>query len=395
MTATQTNRQVDMAEMKLTLEGAKLINADFSEWNEGAPSPVGWSVGGSSGCQVIKSKGGPAGGFPFITLAFPSHSAIFYQDIPDPWDFAGKSFRFSCRVRADEKVNCYLAVWDGLNWVNSPKHSNSGQWEFLLAMGGISEAPTALRLHMVMERTAVDPDPLSKQMKTRNKVAAKYIRGEGIEIGACHVPVKTAKGVHVRYVDMMTAAEMREKFKYLPEGSFVREVDIIDDGEKLDSIEPESVDFIIANHFFEHCANPIGTLKTHLSKLRPGGTLFYAIPDKRHTFDSERPETPFEHTLADYVEGPQKSAGAHYLEWVKYIEKIEDHKEAVEKADSILKSDARIHFHVWTSESFSGFLAGAVKTLENAFRIETLIPGNGNEFIVVLRKAGDKRRPSL
>ena len=68
-----------------------------------------------------------------------------------------------------------------------------------------------------------------------------------------------------------------------------------------------SQDFIIANHFLEHTENPIGTIETHLGKLKPGGVLFYAVPDKRYTFDFRRPVTPIEHMVADYEQGPERS----------------------------------------------------------------------------------------
>ena len=95
------------------------------------------------------------------------------------------------------------------------------------------------------------------------------------------------------------------------------EVDIVDDGEKLAKIPAESQDFIIANHFLEHTEDPIGTIETHLGKLKPGGVLFYAVPDKRFTFDFRRPVTPIEHMVADFEEGPERSRAEHYREWCR------------------------------------------------------------------------------
>ena len=62
-------------------------------------------------------------------------------------------------------------------------------------------------------------------------------------------------------------------------------VDIVDDGEKLSSFPDGQLDFIIANHMIEHTANPLGTIRNHLRKIREGGVLYYAVPDKRYTFD--------------------------------------------------------------------------------------------------------------
>jgi predicted SAM-dependent methyltransferase len=51
----------------------------------------------------------------------------------------------------------------------------------------------------------------------------------------------------------------RKLYPELKSRKFI-EPDIIDDGEKLSRIEDASQDFIIANHFLEHCEDPIGTV---------------------------------------------------------------------------------------------------------------------------------------
>ena len=94
---------------------------------------------------------------------------------------------------------------------------------------------------------------------------------------------------------------------------------MIDDGERLETFAEESVDFIVANHFMEHTQDPIRTIETHLSKLRPGGILFYAVPDKRYTFDFRRPRTTLEHLIADYERGPEASRWEHFLEWERTV----------------------------------------------------------------------------
>jgi len=93
--------------------------------------------------------------------------------------------------------------------------------------------------------------------------------------------------------------------------------DVLDDGESLSTIEPASQDFIVANHFLEHCENPIGTIENHLGKLRPGGILFYAVPDKRFTFDYPRDVTPLEHMISDYEHGPEGSRSEHFDDWAR------------------------------------------------------------------------------
>ena len=103
-------------------------------------------------------------------------------------------------------------------------------------------------------------------------------------------------------MDRMTVPELRKHYPELDDQDLAP-VDVVDDGETLSMIEPESVDFIVANHFLEHCEDPIRTITTHLGKLRPGGVLFYAVPDKRYTFDFRRPRTPLSHLIADHEDG--------------------------------------------------------------------------------------------
>ena len=101
-------------------------------------------------------------------------------------------------------------------------------------------------------------------------------------------------------------------------------VDIVDDGERLETIGDLTQDFVIANHFIEHSQNPIGAIENMLRVLKHGGILYLAVPDKRYTFDIDRPVTTIEHLLQDYEQGPQWSKRQHFEEWSRFIDKIVD-----------------------------------------------------------------------
>ena len=113
-------------------------------------------------------------------------------------------------------------------------------------------------------------------------------RGEGLEIGAAHSPLPVPGLCRVRYVDRHSVDELRRQYSELAAVPFVP-LDVIDDGEKLNTIAPESQDFVIASHFLEHTQDPIGTIRRHLQVIRQGGILFVAVPDKRFSFDVNRP----------------------------------------------------------------------------------------------------------
>ncbi len=88
-----------------------------------------------------------------------------------------------------------------------------------------------------------------------------------------------------------TVCGLRQHYPELANENLVP-VDIIDDGEKLATFKDRSQEFVIANHFLEHASRirlePSDGL---LQVLRLQGILYLAVPDKRFTFDAERPLT--------------------------------------------------------------------------------------------------------
>ena len=74
----------------------------------------------------------------------------------------------------------------------------------------------------------------------------------------------------------------------------------ISEASDLKGIENNAYDFLLASHCLEHCANALKTVEEWLRVIKPGGCLLMILPDKRFTFDHNRPTTSFEHLLADY-----------------------------------------------------------------------------------------------
>jgi SAM-dependent methyltransferase len=67
----------------------------------------------------------------------------------------------------------------------------------------------------------------------------------------------------------------------------------------LIAIPDENYDFLVASHCLEHCANTLKTVKEWLRVVKKGGAILLLLPDKRVTFDHNRPTTTFEHLLDD------------------------------------------------------------------------------------------------
>lgn len=217
--------------------------------------------------------------------------------------------------------------------------------------------------------------------RVRYELSRRYLHGSGIEIGPLHIPLDVDESVTVRYVDRMPVEELRAHYPELSDQRFVAP-DMIDDGETLRSFADASVDFIIANHFIEHCENPIATIENHLRVLRSGGILYMAVPDKRRIFDSARPLTTVEHVSRDYEDGPRWSRLSHFEEYAQLVDQVEPYEQ---HARDLMQKRYSIHYHVWVPETFLQLVRHCQTVLKFPFVIEEMVSAD-IEFIVILRK---------
>jgi predicted SAM-dependent methyltransferase len=224
---------------------------------------------------------------------------------------------------------------------------------------------------------------LTALMQVRRDIAFKYLSGKGIEVGALHAPLEVPDTVKVYYVDRMSVSELRKQYPEL-NGTNLIEADIVDNGETLSSIPDNFWDFVIANHMIEHCQNPIGALENFLRVVKPGGIIYMGVPDKRYIFDVDRPMTSLDHLIRDYKEGPEWSKVSHYNEYVRLVEKFPE-EQVLARQQALINIDYSIHFHVWTSETFSEWLFYCQKQLGFGFTIE-LFQENSIEIVMILRK---------
>lgn len=215
-----------------------------------------------------------------------------------------------------------------------------------------------------------------------------HIRGDGIEVGALHSPFDLSglAVTRVRYVDRMSVADLRKQYPEL-DGHPLVEPDVIDDGQVLSTVPDESLDFIIANHMIEHCDNPLGTLRNWVSKLRPGGVCFVALPDKHKGWDERREVTTLEHMVEDYRTSPaerRRRNREHFREWVELVGNKRDEAEI----QRLIDIDYSIHFHVFTFESFRRLLEFARDEMRVPIEIvDSMAPSEASwESIFILRR---------
>jgi SAM-dependent methyltransferase len=223
--------------------------------------------------------------------------------------------------------------------------------------------------------------------RARRRFAAPLVRGTGIEIGALHSPFPVPAGARVSYVDHLCTSRLREEYPELAHRPLV-EVDIVDDGETLATLEDSTLDFVIASHFLEHCEDPIRAFKAHLRVLRDGGVWLLAIPDRRRGVDREREATPLEHLLEDHERGPVHSRAEHYRDWVRLVDLPlgnVDPRELEERAAELLRRRYSIHFHCWTGDEFSEQLSQIIER----FRLPADVLArrqNRHEFMVAVAR---------
>jgi len=220
--------------------------------------------------------------------------------------------------------------------------------------------------------------------RVRDFASRRYLRGQGIEIGALHRPLALYEGATAKYVDRLSTEDVRRYYPDVGDKPQVN-VDIVDDAETLATIADESVAFVIANHMLEHTRNPIATVRNFLRVTEPGGILFMAIPDKRYTFDIDRNVTPFAHIREDYLHGPERSDRQHYEEWARFVRKFGSEEEIQLQAEKMLGERQNIHFHVWTYPEIVEMFASMRREFGFPFDIEAAII-NDDEVVTVLRK---------
>jgi SAM-dependent methyltransferase len=220
---------------------------------------------------------------------------------------------------------------------------------------------------------------------------SRFLRGAGIEIGALHQPLDL-KGLpisQIRYVDRMDVSELRRHYPELSAYQFVP-VHVRDDGETLATFADQSLDFIIANHFIEHTRNPIGTLRNWLTKLRPNGIIYMAVPDKRRIFDAERPLTSLDHLAADDAQAPSEREQCdydHYLEYARLVDK-QTGAQTESHAQQLITTSYSIHYHTFVATTFAEMLRYAQEQCALPFEVVACadtLPGS-DEFLFVLRK---------
>ncbi len=220
--------------------------------------------------------------------------------------------------------------------------------------------------------------------ENRKKISYKYIKGEGIEIGALHNSMPISKNAKTKFVDRLSYEDYLIQYPEL-KGKKLIKPDIVSDAETLNSIENNSFDYIIASHVLEHFENPILAIKNFYRVLKSGGIAYIIVPDKNFCFDKNRELTKLDDIISDYENGGKNSRKEHYKDWLINVENISDEAEILRKIDEMDKANFNIHFHVWDNNSFLKFLVSIFEKYSINFEI-LHYEFNYSEIIVILKK---------
>lgn len=115
-----------------------------------------------------------------------------------------------------------------------------------------------------------------------------------LEIGPLDRPLvpRTGRNV-VRYADVRSEEELRMAISNNPhrDPDAIVPLDYIIGERPLSEVINERFDCVVTSHVMEHVPDFLGYLKDIAGLLNPGGLLYADLPDRRYTFDIERPFT--------------------------------------------------------------------------------------------------------
>jgi SAM-dependent methyltransferase len=240
-----------------------------------------------------------------------------------------------------------------------------------------------------MEIAGLSPEEIAVRA-TRRALAHVYIRGEGIEVGSGDRPVLLPEGVVCHYGDIRDPEALE---KYFGEGTAARTpIPSFVDAQTFAGVADNLLDFVISGHVTEHLPDALGAIRNAVRVLKPGGIFMLILPDKRFTFDHQRPLTPLSHLIADTKDGGRSTMLEAYREVGRYNHNWGGREptpiELDEYAKGCLSTGADAHFHTWDADSFREMIDYLV-----AQRVANLIEFISimNENIAILSKPSQFR----
>ncbi len=127
---------------------------------------------------------------------------------------------------------------------------------------------------------------------------------KGLELGPFDKPLVPRHLGNVKYLDFVDEDTLRKRCAANPnrDAAQVVALDYVLGDLSIGERVQERFDYVVASHVIEHVPNMLGWLRELSTLLTPDtGRLFLIIPDRRFTFDAERPPT----TLGELIENDE------------------------------------------------------------------------------------------
>jgi len=249
----------------------------------------------------------------------------------------------------------------------------------------------------------IEPGTLSVRHRFGSRLS-----GEGVEIGPGHAPFPVPGGVKVkvRYIDRWEPAENSSLFPELGDSAGFPKPDIVAnlDVERLEALDDESQDFVIASHILEHLANPLAMIVEIDRVLKVDGLVVLLLPDRHRTFDHTRTPTPLAHLVEEYRRDVREVDDAHVLDFIvasvrasgddRDVETLLKERTAEEIA---LHRRRSVHAHVWDMHEFTDVLGYAGSELGIRWKVLDAAEAGGegtfgNEFGWLFSKSACRAR---
>ncbi len=283
--------------------------------------------------------------------------------------------------------NGYRHYVPDINWINDHNYTWPDDIQIVSDETLLKLLPARPAPHFCPFADWQNP-PKNSSMRMR-EIAASRLFGKGIEVGAAASPFPIPLHCSVEYADICPQTTIKDRLYPGQDSHNLIEPTLITDLEKLEGIEDNSLDFIVACHVIEHVSNVLLALENAYNKLRVGGSLVLVIPDKERTFDKTRELTTLEHLILDYQNPSSKRDREHYVEFYKLAFPTEPDK-LDEKVDKMFSEKGDIHYHTFIYDSFSlmiDYVCKNIKPWSSVWSQPTLSNSTEDiEFYFVLTK---------
>lgn len=219
---------------------------------------------------------------------------------------------------------------------------------------------------------------------TMREVAASFLHGSGVEIGAASNPLPIPLNCTVTYGDRLDQQGLLESMYPGQRAEDMIDVTLQVDLDNLDNIPIDGADFIACAHVIEHTPNPIGSILNASRKIRFGGQLLLIVPDMTQTFDRDRPPTKIHHLIEDFYAPSRERDKQHFQEFYRMA--FPTPADLFERTWSeAWATRFPIHYHVWTHESFQEMTEWIIRSFDcySGYWSQSTID---NEFYFVLHR---------